>query len=91
MFDIITQQHCRIELDRKRMTDKMLTMEHISYMMYARYGDDLNCIFNDDSAKKLVLRIRIMNSGDGKDDDEEQADKMEDSMFLRLIWILFMN
>lgn len=30
------------------------------------FGDDLNCIFNDDNAEKLVLRIRIMNSGENK-------------------------
>ena len=58
-------------------------MEHISEKINAGFGDDLNCIFNDDNAEKLVLRIRIMNSDDGKDDEEEQADKMEDDMFLR--------
>merc|ERR1711899_678163 len=71
----------RIELDRKRMTDKGLTMEQISEKINAGFGDDLNCIFNDDNAEKLVLRIRIMNSDDGKD----QADKMEDDMFLKCI------
>ncbi|XP_059081445.1 DNA-directed RNA polymerase II subunit RPB1-like [Tigriopus californicus] len=76
----------RIELDRKRMTDKKLTMEQISEKINAGFGDDLNCIFNDDNAEKLVLRIRIMNSDDSKgDDDGEQADKMEDDMFLRCI------
>ena len=76
----------RIELDRKRMTDKKLTMEQISEKINAGFGDDLNCIFNDDNAEKLVLRIRIMNSDDGKDmGEEEQADKMEDDMFLRCI------
>ncbi len=77
----------RIELDRKRMTDKKLTMEAISEKINAGFGDDLNCIFNDDNAEKLVLRIRIMNTED-KDaggDDEELADKMEDDMFLRCI------
>lgn len=55
----------RIELDRKRMTDKKLTMEQISEKITAGFGDDLNCIFNDDNAEKLVLRIRIMNADDG--------------------------
>lgn len=32
----------------------------------AGFGDDLNCIFNDDNAEKLVLRIRIMNSEENK-------------------------
>ncbi|GIY87704.1 DNA-directed RNA polymerase II subunit RPB1 [Caerostris extrusa] len=52
----------RIELDRKRMTDKKLTMEQIAEKIYAAFGNDLNCVFNDDNAEKLVLRIRIMNS-----------------------------
>uniref|UniRef100_T1JDI6 DNA-directed RNA polymerase subunit n=15 Tax=Myriapoda TaxID=61985 RepID=T1JDI6_STRMM len=76
----------RIELDRKRMTDKKLTMEQISEKINAGFGDDLNCIFNDDNAEKLVLRIRIMNSDDSKfQDEEEQVDKMEDDVFLRCI------
>ncbi|XP_035714876.1 DNA-directed RNA polymerase II subunit RPB1 isoform X2 [Folsomia candida] len=80
----------RIELDRKRMTDKKLTMEQIAEKINAGFGDDLNCIFNDDNAEKLVLRIRIMNSEDGSKfggagDEEDSADKMEDDMFLRCI------
>merc|ERR1719384_201607 len=65
----------RIELDRKRMPDKKLTMEQISEKINAGFGDDLNCIFNDDNAEKLVPRIRIMNSdgGDKMDGEEEQA------------------
>ena len=64
------------------MTDKRLTMEDISEKINAGFGDDLNYIVNY-SAEKMVLRIRIMNSDDGKDDKEEQADKMEDVRFLR--------
>jgi len=68
--------------------DKKLTMEAISEKINAGFGDDLNCIFNDDNADKLVLRIRIMNSEDGKingGDDDDNVDKMEDDMFLRCI------
>jgi hypothetical protein len=66
--------------------DKKLTMEQIAEKINAGFGDDLNCIFNDDNAEKLVLRIRIMNSDDNKfQDEEETVDKMEDDMFLRCI------
>ena len=41
-----------------------LSMEQISEKINAGFGDDLNCIFNDDNAEKLVLRIRIMNAGE---------------------------
>lgn len=56
----------RLELDRKRMTDKKLTMEQIAEKISATFGEDLNCIFNDDNAEKLVLRIRLMNNNDQK-------------------------
>ncbi|XP_078486594.1 DNA-directed RNA polymerase II subunit RPB1-like [Ciona intestinalis] len=88
-FDVtrISSWLLRIELDRKRMTDKKLSMEQIAEKISAGFGDDLNCIFNDDNAEKLVLRIRIMNSEEQKadEDNEEQTDKMEDDVFLRYI------
>ena len=67
-FDVsrISPWLLRIELDRKRMTDKKLSMEQISEKITAGFGDDLNCIFNDDNSEKLVLRLRIMNSDEGK-------------------------
>lgn len=78
----------RIVMDRKRMTDKKLSMENIAEKIQQGFGDDLLCIFNDDNAENLVMRIRIMNSPtDDKMDDEtrEQVDKMDDDMFLRCI------
>lgn len=77
----------RIELDRKRMTDKKLTMESIAEKISIGFGDDLNCIFNDDNAEKLVLRIRIMNSDEKmtEEEDEQTPDRMEDDVFLRCI------
>ena len=63
-------------------------MEQISEKITADFGDDLNCIFNDDNAEKLVLRIRVTHSGNDKMQEasgEEAADKMEDDVFLKLI------
>lgn len=78
----------RIELDRKKMTDKKLTMEQISEKINEGFGDDLNCIFNDDNAEKLILRIRIMNNdqkSEMDDTDDQETEKMEDDTFLRYI------
>jgi DNA-directed RNA polymerase II subunit RPB1 len=71
----------RIELDRKRMTDKRLTMEQIAERVKAEFGDDLNCSFGDDNDEKLVLRFRLK-----KTNKKEQSlvDNMEGS-FLRSI------
>ena len=70
-FDVthISPWLLRIELDRKRMTHKKLTMEQISEKINLGFGDDLNYIFNDDNAEKLVLRIRIMNNDEAKFQD----------------------
>ena len=43
------------------------------------FGDDLNCIFNDDNAEKLVLRIRIMNS------DENKAHEVRHAVLTRYV------
>ena len=75
----------RIELDRKKMTDKKLAMEQISEKINEGFGEDLNCIFNDDNAEKLILRIRIMNAEEKGDEELDDHEKMEDDTFLRYI------
>ena len=99
-FDVekISPWLLRIELDRKKMTDKKLTMEQISEKINHGFGEDLNCIFNDDNADKLILRIRIMNNEakQTEDEDEDSSDKMEDDTFLRFathfkIFLIFDN
>lgn len=76
----------RLELDRKRMTDKKLTMEQIAEKISATFGDDLHCIFNDDNAEKLVLRIRLMNSEDQKYQSEVGVTFISHMTFM---WYLF--
>ncbi|XP_072286604.1 DNA-directed RNA polymerase II subunit RPB1-like [Pyxicephalus adspersus] len=84
-FDVtrISPWLLRVELDRKHMTDRKLTMEQIAEKINAAFGDDLNCIFNYDNAEKLVLRIRIMKSEENKmQKEEEVVDKIDDDVFL---------
>lgn len=61
-------------------------MEQISQKINSGFGDDLNCIFNDDNAEKLVLRIRII-VGDDKlgDDAEEQVSFVPQDRGCRLL------
>nr|GEV51979.1 RNA polymerase II largest subunit [Tanacetum cinerariifolium] len=57
---------------REMMVDKKLSKADIEEKINLKFGDDLTCIFNDDNAKKLILRIRIMNDkiqGDAVADD----------------------
>lgn len=47
----------RIELDRAMMVDKKLTMADVAERVNAEFEDELHCIFNDDNAEKLILRV----------------------------------
>ena len=79
----ISQWLLRIELDRKRMTDKTLTTEQISEKISQGFGDCLNVIFNDDNADKLILRIRTVDQT--KTATEEDQTRMDDETFLRCL------
>ena len=83
-IDTVSPWLLRIELDRKRMTDKKLTMEMIADKVSKGFGDDLHVIYTDDNAEKLVFHLRLQNASIEKD-SEEQIDKMEDETFLRCV------
>ncbi|GFS36008.1 RNA polymerase II large subunit [Actinidia rufa] len=73
----------RIELNREMMVDKKLSMADIAEKINLEFDDDLTCIFNDDNAEKLILRIRIMNDEAPK--GELQDESAEDDVFLKKI------
>ncbi|OIV94865.1 hypothetical protein TanjilG_22062 [Lupinus angustifolius] len=73
----------RIELNREMMVDKKLSMADIAEKINLEFDDDLTCIFNDDNAEKLILRIRIMNDEAPK--GEVQDESAEDDVFLKKI------
>lgn len=76
----------RIELNPKMMADKKLTMGEIAAQVEAEYGQDLSCIFTDDNADRLVLRIRIMSDEEEKlQRSGETAVGQEDDTFLKRV------
>ncbi|RYR37877.1 hypothetical protein Ahy_A09g042792 [Arachis hypogaea] len=80
----------RIELNREMMVDKKLSMADIAEEIKHVFDDDLKCIFNDDNAEKLILRIRIMNDeahrGEIQDDsaDDVFLKRIESSMLTEM-------
>ncbi|KAH8508169.1 hypothetical protein H0E87_010337 [Populus deltoides] len=73
----------RIELNREMMIDKKLNMADIAEKINHEFDDDLTCIFNDDNAEKLILRIRIMNDEAPKGELNDES--AEDDVFLKKI------
>ena len=66
------------------MTDTKLSMQEIAERIHADFGGDLNCIYNDDNADKLILRIRINNDEENKAPDQEGS-VGDDDVFLKQI------
>jgi DNA-directed RNA polymerase II subunit RPB1 len=81
--DKISPWLLRIELNREMMIDKKLSMADIAEKINREFDDDLSCIFNDDNADKLILRIRITNDDAPK--GEIQDESAEDDVFLKKI------
>nr|GME00761.1 DNA-directed RNA polymerase II subunit 1 [Ipomoea batatas] len=81
--DKISPWLLRIELNREMMVDKKLSMADIAEKVNLEFDDDLTCIFNDDNAEKLILRIRIMNDEAPKGELTDES--AEDDVFLKKI------
>ncbi|KAK7289789.1 hypothetical protein RIF29_03733 [Crotalaria pallida] len=82
-LDKISPWLLRIELNREMMVDKRLSMANIAEKINLEFDDDLTCIFNDDNAEKLILRICIMNDEAPKEDIQDES--AEDDVFLKKI------
>lgn len=50
----------RIQLSNKVMTDKKLTVREVGERIQNDFMGDIDCIFTDDNAEELVLRIRLL-------------------------------
>nr|CAB3491643.1 unnamed protein product [Digitaria exilis] len=81
--DNISPWLLRIELDREMMVDKKLSMADIAEKINREFDDDLSCIFSDDNADKLILRLRITT--DGASNGDMQDESAEDDVFLKKI------
>lgn len=81
--DKISPWLLRIELNREMMVDKKLSMADIAEKINHEFDDDLTCIFNDDNAEKLILRIRIMNDEAPKGELNDES--AEDDVFLKKV------
>eukprot|EP00736_Rhodelphis_marinus_P003472 Rmarinus@m.16123 len=83
----------RIELSREMMVDKKLTMASVADSMMQDFGGQLNIIFNDDNAEKLILRIRIVDDSGKQADAGEMDDEevVEDETFLKKIQVNYLE
>jgi len=58
----------RLEMDRQQMFDKNITMDDIQYVLRERFGKDVNMVYSDFNSQKLVMRIRLLITGETMSD-----------------------
>jgi DNA-directed RNA polymerase II subunit RPB1 len=65
----------RIRLDKRKMMDKGIQMLDINHAITSKLNidkEDISCMFSDDNAGDLVLRIQCINPVDEADDCDEE-------------------
>lgn len=80
-YAYMKENHCtfdsawvlRLELDRRKMLDRNIRMWEIEHALLDRFTDQIQCIFADDNAKQLIIRIRVSNDA-GLDRPEDDQD-----------------
>ncbi|KAK3014995.1 hypothetical protein RJ639_007248 [Escallonia herrerae] len=73
----------RIVLNLEMKLDKQLSIGDIAEKIKLVFNDDLKCIYSDDNAPNLILRIRIMN--DEAPNRASKDESAEDDVFLKKI------
>eukprot|EP00927_Polykrikos_kofoidii_P017508 TRINITY_DN1798_c0_g1_i1.p1 TRINITY_DN1798_c0_g1~~TRINITY_DN1798_c0_g1_i1.p1 ORF type:complete len:1921 (+),score=363.59 TRINITY_DN1798_c0_g1_i1:90-5765(+) len=68
----------RIQLSNKVMTDKKLTVREVGERILRDFLGDLDCIFTDDNAEELVLRIRLLKELADIDQDPQPFNPIDD-------------
>lgn len=68
----------RIQLSNKVMTDKKLTVREVGERILRDFLGDLDCIFTDDNAEELVLRIRLLKEMAEMDQDPQPFNPLDD-------------
>uniref|UniRef100_A0ACD5ZZJ5 Uncharacterized protein n=1 Tax=Avena sativa TaxID=4498 RepID=A0ACD5ZZJ5_AVESA len=75
----------RIELDRETMIDKKLSIINIVDKIKYEFGTDLTCMYADDNADKLILRVRIIKHEKEVPREGLPDDFAQDDLFLKQI------
>jgi hypothetical protein len=72
---------------RLSQVDKKLLLSEVAERVNQQFADELHCLFNDDNADKLILRIRVLgeDGAGGKEAGGGDDDAMQDDVFLKKI------
>jgi DNA-directed RNA polymerase II subunit RPB1 len=74
--DIQSKWMLRIVLGRRKLLDKGLTVSDVATAIKGEFKKELAIIFSDNNADEQVIRIRLVDAGGNKDDENGEEDIM---------------
>lgn len=81
-YAFMREEHCthdspwvlRIELDRAQLLERHIRMWEVEAKLLERFGSNLTCIFADDNADQLTIRLRVTNDSTSQGSDANRDD-----------------
>ncbi|KAF2091211.1 putative DNA-dependent RNA polymerase II largest subunit [Saccharata proteae CBS 121410] len=64
----------RISLNHRKLLDMETTVDRVTARINDDYHNNLDVMCSDANSNNPVIRIRLLHSGDGKDDDADSSD-----------------
>jgi DNA-directed RNA polymerase beta' subunit len=78
----------RMEMDPEIMLEKNITMDDVNYTLKSCFEDQINCIYSDFNADKLIFRIRmneVIKNGSGKGSNKTKVNPLDQSDHIYLL------
>ena len=81
-YTFMREEHCahdspwvlRIELSREQLLERHIRMWEVEAKLLERFGSNLTCIFADDNADRLTIRLRVTNDSTSQGSDTNRDD-----------------
>ncbi|CAK0767839.1 hypothetical protein CVIRNUC_003501 [Coccomyxa viridis] len=81
-YTFMREEHCahdspwvlRIELSRAQLLERHIRMWEVEAKLLERFGSNLTCIFADDNADELTIRLRVTNDSTSQGSDSNRDD-----------------
>jgi DNA-directed RNA polymerase II subunit RPB1 len=83
--DVKSKWVIRFVFDEKRMLQKGLEMEEVYYAIKSTYKDMIDCIYTDDNASQLIMRIRVNEEDITNDDKLLELKKIETNIINNIV------
>lgn len=73
--DTVSKWMLRLVLNREEMFNRNITIQEVVSVIKSQFGSDVQLVYSDYNAQRLVMRCRLVDSGKKAKDTAEQLDE----------------